>query len=99
MIPDSKNSKRCKHLSRSDVKEYLKQYPDVTPEEKLELAKWLESGEDFRDNDCRLYDERGVPLDFIDARRIMMDLYAMQVYDTPVSEPYVPWEDDYDLPF
>ena len=86
------------YLSRPDVKKYLDKYPDITPDEERDLAEWLKAGNSSDENDCLLFDERGCPLDFIDARRIFADLYAMQPQDPP--EPYVPWEDDdYDLPF
>ncbi len=93
----SRRSEHRRYLSRPEVKEYLKKYPDITPEEEWDLVEWLKAGNHFNENDCLLFDERGCPLDFIDARRIFADIYAMQDQDPP--EPYAPWEDDYDLPF
>ena len=61
-------------LSRPDVRAYLQKYPDATDAEKRDLLKWLKSGQSPANNDYNLYDDRGFPLDFIDARRTELDL-------------------------
>ena len=59
-----------KYLSRSDVKEYLNQYPDATEAEKQALAQWLKAGYSFLDNGYFLTDDSGRPMDFIEAERM-----------------------------
>ena len=76
---------RRQYLSRPDVQIYLRKYPDVTAAEKRDLLKWLKSGQSQATNDCNLYDDRGYPLDFIDARRTELDL--MQQHLLNQNEP------------
>ena len=76
---------RHQYLSRPDVQIYLRKYPDVTAAEKRDLLKWLKSGQSQATNDCNLYDDRGYPLDFIDARRTELDL--MQQHLLNQNEP------------
>ncbi len=60
-----------KYLSRSDVREYLKQYPDATEAEKQALAQWLKDGHSFLDNGYFLSDDSGRPMDFIEGERML----------------------------
>ena len=59
------------YLSRPDVKEYLKKYPDATEVEKQALAQWLKDGYSFLDNGYFLTDDSGYPLDFIQGERML----------------------------
>ena len=92
---------RRQYLSRPDVQIYLRKYPDVTAEEKRDLLKWLKSGQSQATNDCNLYDDRGYPLDFIDARRTMRDLRKQHIHHLDAPEEALPdsEEDSFDLPF
>ena len=82
---DDMEKERHPYLSRPDVQIYLRKYPDVTAAEKRDLLKWLKSGQSQATNDCNLCDDRGYPLDFIDARRTELDL--MQQHLLNQNEP------------
>lgn len=82
---DKMQKEKRQYLSRTDVKQYLQKYPDITAKEKRDLVKWLKSGQSPKTNDCNLYNERGYPLDFIDARRTEQDLF--QIHMMHLSEP------------
>ena len=92
---------RQQYLSRTDVQIYLRKYPDVTAAEKRDLLQWLKSGHSQATNDCDLTDDRGCPLDFLDARRTVLDLMQqhMQHLDKPEKAPPDPAKDSFDLPF
>ena len=92
---------RQQFLSRLDVRVYLQKYPDITAEEKHDLLKWLKSGQSPATNDYNLYDDRGYPLDFIDARRTELDLMQQHVQHLDKPEETLPdsKEDPFDLPF
>ena len=101
MSTDTKSRERHQYLSRPDVKEYLLNYPDATAEEKRDLVKWLKAGEDPFNNDCYLYNEHGDPMDFIDARRVLMAIYKQhldELNDSVVSCETI-MDDCDDLPF
>ncbi len=78
---------RNQFLSRSDVKEYLHQFSDVTAEEKSELSKWLKAGNDFRENACFYADESGSLMDFITAMRFEKELYELRLADPEQFSP------------
>ena len=89
------------YLSRPDVQAYLQKYPDAIAEEKRELVKWLKAGESPTENDCNLWDDRGNPMDFIDARRNWHALLQQQFLgsdETQETEP-IPDDDSYELLF
>ena len=90
-----------KYLSRPDVQAYLKKYPDATTQEKYDLVKWLKSGQSPATNDCNLCDDRGYPLDFIDARRTLNDLIQLHLMypDDPKEHWLKSLDDAYELPF
>lgn len=92
---------RQRYLSRPDVQLYLRMYPDITAEEKHDLLKWLKSGQSPANNDCNLCDDRGYPLDFIEARRTVVDLMQqhMQHLNEPEKAPPDSAKDSFDLPF
>ena len=92
---------RQQYLTHPDVQIYLRKYPDVTDAEKRDLLKWLKSGQSQATNDCNLYDDRGYPLDFIDARRTELDLMQQHVQHLDNPEETLPdsKEDPFDLPF
>lgn len=101
MISEKDPAERSQYLSRPDVRAYLQKYPDATAQEKRDLAKWLKVGQSPATNDCNLCDDRGYPLDFIDARRTEKDLIQQHLLspDEP-KEPLPQSTDDaYELPF
>ena len=101
MISEKDPAERSQYLSRPDVRAYLQKYPDATAQEKRDLAKWLKAGQSPATNDCNLCDDRGYPLDFIDARRTEQDLIQQHLMcpDEP-EEPLPKSPDDaYELPF
>lgn len=63
-----------KYLSRPDVRDYLKQYPDATQAEKQALVQWLKDGHSFLDNGYFLTDDSGRTMDFIQGERAYPDL-------------------------
>ncbi len=101
MIPEKVPRERSQYLSRPDVRVYLQKYPDATAQEKRDLVKWLKAGQSPATNDCNLCDDRGFPLDFIDARRTELDLLQQHLmYPDESKEPLPKSPDDaYELPF
>lgn len=98
---DEMKKERQQYLSRPDVLAYLQKYPDITKEEKRDLLKWLKSGYSQATNDCNLSDDRGYPLDFIDARRTVQDLFCqyMQHMNEPEETDVNSDADSFELPF
>mgnify|MGYP006916315872 FL=1 len=92
---------RNQYLSRTDVKEYLSQFSDVTVKEKSELLKWLKTGNDYRDNAYFYADESGKPMDFVTAMRFDKELSDMRTANPELFLPYVStFAAEYgDLPF
>ena len=93
--------KKNQYLSRPNIQAYLRKYPDATAEEKRDLVKWLKAGQSPATNDCDLCDERGYPMDFIDARRNWQAL-IQQHYLHPVEsekDGSVSADDFDELPF
>ena len=58
----------------TEMKDYLKGFPDATKVEKHELRSWVTSGRSPYDNRWELYNDYGWPLDFISAERIGQEL-------------------------
>lgn len=101
MISEKDPAERSQYLSRPDVRAYLQKYPDATVQEKRDLAKWLKAGQSPATNDCNLCDDRGYPLDFIDARRTEKDLLQQHLMCPDEPEEPLPQstDDAYELPF
>ena len=101
MISDKAPRERNQYLSRPDVLAYLQKYPDATAQEKRDLVKWLKAGQSPATNDCNLCDDRGYPLDFIDARRTEKDLIQQHLLSPDEPEEPLPQstDDAYELPF
>ena len=88
MISEKAPRERSQYLSRPDVRAYLQKYPDATAQEKQDLVKWLKAGQSPATNDCNLCDDRGYPLDFIDARRTEEDLIQQHLLrPAEIEEP------------
>ncbi len=101
MISERVPPERSQYLSRPDVRAYLQKYPDATAQEKRDLVKWLKAGQSPATNDCNLCDDRGYPLDFIDARRTEKDLIQQHLLSPDEPEEPLPQstDDAYELPF
>ena len=100
-ISEKDPAERIQYLSRPDVRTYLQKYPDATAQEKRDLVKWLKAGQSPATNDCNLCDDRGYPLDFIDARRTEKDLLQQHLMCPDEPEEPLPQstDDAYELPF
>ncbi len=57
-----------------EMRQYLKLFPDVTPEEKNDLSKWVRSGHSPYENSDYIATESGRPMDFIIARRFLVEM-------------------------
>lgn len=100
-VGDDMGKERQQYLSRPDVQAYLQKYPDITKEEKRDLLKWLKSGNSPATNDCDLCDDRGYPLDFIDGRRTIQDLFFQHMHNLnePEKTDVNSDVDSFELPF
>ncbi len=58
-----------------EMTQYLKKFPDATPEEKRALKNWVRSGHSPYENGDYIATEFGVPMDFISACRLQEELY------------------------
>ena len=65
---------------RREMTQYLKDFPDATPEEKCELSSWVRSGHSPYMNGDNIVDYGG-PMDFINARRFLEDEYQEYLKD------------------
>ena len=64
-----------------DMRDYLKQFPDATPEEKKALRSWVRSGHSPYENGDYIATESGGPMDFINALRFLEDVYQEYLKD------------------
>ena len=64
-----------------DMRSYLKQFPDVTPEEKNTLCGWVRSGHSPYENGWYIATDSGGPMDFINASRFLEDEYQEYLKD------------------
>ena len=60
---------------RREMTQYLKDFPDATPEEKRALSSWVRSGHSPYVNGDNIVNDYGGPMDFINARRFLEELY------------------------
>lgn len=58
---------------RREMTQYLKSFPDATPEERRALSSWVRSGHSPYENGYYVVTESGAPMDFINAERHMED--------------------------
>lgn len=56
---------------KREMRSYLKQFPDATPEEKRELCRWVNSGHSPYENGDYIVNDDGGPMDFINAQRFL----------------------------
>jgi len=84
---------------RKLMKDYLKEIPDATPEEKAELKEWVTTGHSPYDNPYSVWGEDGFPLDYISAIRFWEDFDPLEGDDenpVPVEEGSDPFWDGVD---
>ena len=65
----------------SDMRSYLKQFPDATPEEKKALRSWVRSSHSPYENGDFIATKSGGPMDFINALRFLEDEYQEYLKD------------------
>ena len=64
-----------------EMRAYLKNFPNVTSEERQDLREWVKSGHSPYDNGDYVATESGGPMDFIRARRFLEDEYREYLKD------------------
>ena len=67
--------KELRRKNQRDVRNYLKRFPDATPEEKEALRSWVQAGNSPYENDAYVSTESGGPMDFISAQRFLEEEY------------------------
>jgi hypothetical protein len=67
--------------NQRDMQRYLKQFPDVTPDEKMALRSWVRSGHSPYENGWYIATDSGGPMDFINASRFLEDEYQEYLKD------------------
>ena len=73
--------KEYRNKCRREMRQYLKGFPDVTPEEKRDLSSWVRSGHSPYENGDYISTESGGPMDFINARCFLEDEYQRYLKD------------------
>ena len=64
-----------------EMRAYLKDFPDATPEERQELREWVKSGHSPYENGDYIATESGWSMDFIHARRFLEEMYQEYLKD------------------
>jgi len=70
-----------KNKCRREMTQYLKDFPDATPEEKHTLSSWVRSGHSPYENGWYIATESGGPMDFINALRFLENEYQEYLED------------------
>ena len=99
--------KEYRNNCRREMRQYLKDFPDATPEEKRDLSSWVRSGHSPYENGDYIVTDSGGLMDFIHARRFLEEEYREYLKDLEAyrgsPEPVKSVSDDpnsnYDLPF
>jgi len=92
---------------RREMRQYLKDFPDATPEEKRDLQRWVRSGHSPYDNGDYIATDSGGPMDFINARRFLEEEYqeylkdpeAYRGFPEPVESVFDGLDSNNDVPF
>lgn len=77
-----------KKILQADLKKYLREFPDATPEEIREVRDWVKAGNSPYDNSWLFYNDYGWPMDFITAER---NAKEMQEFYERDPEGYRKW--------
>ncbi len=99
--------KEYRNKCQREMRQYLKYFPDATPEEKRDLQRWVRSGHSPYDNGDYIATDSGGPMDFINARRFLEYEYQEYLKDpeayrgSPDPAEFISGnsESDDDLPF
>ncbi len=70
-----------KNKYRREMTQYLKDFPDASPEEKRALSSWVRSGHSPYENGWYVATESGGPMDFINALRFLENEYQEYLKD------------------
>lgn len=73
--------KEYRNKYRREMTQYLKGFPDVTPEEKRALSSWVRSGHSPYENGDYIATDSGGPMDFINAQRFLEGEYQEYLKD------------------
>lgn len=60
---------------RREMTQYLKDFPDATPEEKRALSSWVRAGHSPYVNGDNIVNDYSRPMDFINARRFLENMH------------------------
>lgn len=66
---------------KREMRSYLNQFPDATPEEKRELHRWVNAGYSPYENGDYIVNDDGGPMDFINAQRFLEAEYQEYLKD------------------
>ena len=66
---------------KREMRSYLKQFPDATPEEKRDLRRWVNAGHSPYENGDFIVNDDGGPMDFINAQRFLEVEYQEYLKD------------------
>ena len=58
-----------------EIRQYLKNFPDATQEEKRDLSRWVRSGHSPYENGAYVATDSGGPMDFINAQRFLEEVH------------------------
>ena len=73
--------KEHRNKCRREMRLYIKDFPDATPEEKRDLNSWVRSGHSPYENGDYVATDSGSPMDFINARRFLEEAYQEYLKD------------------
>ena len=66
---------------KREMRSYLKQFPDATPEEKRDLRRWVNAGHSPYENGDFIVNDDGRPMDFLNAQRFLEVEYQEYLKD------------------
>jgi len=71
----NKQDKNIKAFLSKELNEYVGKVGHMTAEEKKDLLEWVEDGNSVYSNPSHISDDNGYPMDYINARRIEIDMF------------------------
>jgi len=90
--------KELKNMLRKELKEYEATIGVLSDEERNDLHEWVANGNSVHDNPGAVSGENGLPMDYINARRLIEEMAEMREkdpemfqrgYGTPPEDGYV----------
>ena len=73
--------KENRRKNQREMRNYLKRFPDATPDEKAALRSWVRAGNSPYENDSYVVTESGRPMDFISTQRFLEEEYQEYLKD------------------